>query len=101
MKGLRPLNFACPKCGWEILVIAEELWESRRILGLQSEAQRIGIETDLDYTYLRDGDVVDSEVVDTIQYECGHCQFVVGKTEEETIKWLEDHGMFGEIHAEI
>jgi hypothetical protein len=101
MKGLRPLNFVCPKCGFNILVIAEELWETRSILGLQSEAQRIGIETDKDYLYLRDGDVIDSEVIDTIQYECNHCQFVVGKTEEETIKWLEERGMIGEVSAEV
>jgi DNA-directed RNA polymerase subunit RPC12/RpoP len=95
-KGLRLLNFVCPKCGWKILVIAEERWESRQILGLQSETQRMGIETDKDYLYLRDGDVMDSEVIETIQYECSRCQFSIGKTEEEAIAWLMSHGMVEE-----
>jgi hypothetical protein len=98
--GLQPINFVCPKCKSKVLVVVEELWETSSILGVQSEAALLGIQTENDYTYLRRGDVIDSDVTATLQYECANCQFVVGNTEEETIEWLKKHKMLGEERQE-
>mgnify|MGYP000980206260 FL=1 len=65
------------------------------MLGLQSEAEALGIETNDDYLYLKTGAVIDSEDIAVISYECDRCQFEIGHTEEEAIKWLTEHGMLG------
>jgi DNA-directed RNA polymerase subunit RPC12/RpoP len=99
MKGLRPLNFVCPQCGSKVLTVTQELWEAYKITGLQSEAELLGIQTDNDYLYLKHGDMVDSDTIATLGYDCNQCGFEIGNTEDKAIRWLEEHGMLGELDA--
>lgn len=78
------INFVCPQCGGTDLEITKEVIETYEV----SE-----IDTFEDRSWLVSGDVIDSEVGDTVEVACGSCGHVIAHTQEDAINWLEKEGM--------
>jgi hypothetical protein len=80
----KKIKFVCPECGSTELAMAQEAHETVSVIEVDgAEGEQ----------WFVPGEVVESDVVDVFDYGCADCDFSIGTSAEQAIKWLAEHGM--------
>jgi len=78
------IKFVCPRCRGEVLCSVQTVYETIHITDL---------DTHNNSDWLVVGDVLETDVVDVLGYECELCGYGIGNSEITAIEWLKTNDM--------